>query len=192
MRLFVAVEVGERERTVLASVAEACRERIEELEPGARVSWVPRNRLHVTVRFIGQTGETQAAGVTSALAPSLSTPRFDIDFDGVGVFPPAGRLRVLWVGMGRGVESLVAVEREVGRRLIVCGLLPGTGAYHPHVTLARIRDPARLRGPALLRDLSGPERLQMSVDAITLFESRTSPQGASYRPLLRTTLARRA
>ena len=127
MRLFVAVEVGERERTVLASVAEACRERIEELEPGARVSWVPRNRLHVTVRFIGQTGETQAAGVTSALAPSLSTPRFDIDFDGVGVFPPAGRLRVLWVGMGRGVESLVAVEREVGRRLIVCGLLPGTG-----------------------------------------------------------------
>lgn len=192
MRLFVAVELGERERTALASAAEACRERIGELQSSARVSWVPRERLHITVRFIGRTDEATAAAVTRALSPALLTQRFEIDFDGIGVFPPTGRLRVLWVGVGHGAERLVAVEHEVGRRLSLCGLLPDTSAYHPHVTLGRIREPAGLRGPALLRGLPGPERLRMSVDAITLFESRTSPQGASYRPLLRTTLARRA
>jgi len=190
VRLFVGVEIADNECAALARIAEACRARVKRLEPRARVSWVPRDRLHVTVRFIGQVEEPTAVAVMGALEPSLSTPRFDVEFNGLGVFPVAGRLRVLCVGFGRAVESLVAVEQEVGRRLEACGLRPETRAYHPHVTLARIKDPVRLRGSALLDDLGGPDHLRISVDAITLFESRTSPQGVSYRPLLRTALAR--
>ncbi len=61
-------------------------------------------------------------------------------------------------------------------------------AYDPHLTLARVRDATGLEVPALLEGLAETEIGRMEVEAITLFESRLSPQGPTHTALQRTPL----
>jgi 2'-5' RNA ligase len=68
---------------------------------------------------------------------------------------------------------------------------PEDRPYRPHVTLARVKEPAGLRTAPLLEGVREHEFGVRRVDAITLFESRLSPRGPTYMPLHRTPLAGR-
>ena len=60
--------------------------------------------------------------------------------------------------------------------------------YSPHLTLARVREAAGLRSASLLDGLEDRSLGTTRIDAITLFQSRLSPKGPTYVPLLRTSL----
>jgi 2'-5' RNA ligase len=155
----------------------------------ARLTWGAAERLHLTVRFIGEVDETQAAAIAAALEAPLVVSCFELGVEGAGAFPTRGTPRVLWVGISRGLEEMKALEAEVSVRLATCGLAPEDRGYHPHLTLARVREGSRL-SPARLFDGIGDSRFGvMRVDAITLFHSRLSPKGPTYVPVQRTRLA---
>lgn len=142
----------------------------------------------MTVRFIGGVDENRAQGIAAALQPELRVTPFDVTIEGVGSFPDRGAPRVFWAGIAAGVESLAALEQEVTARLEACGVAREERPSHPHVTLARVRDAAGLRAGPLLDGLRGQRFGTSHVDAITLFQSRPSPQGHVYVPLQRTAL----
>lgn len=187
MRLFVAVEI---EPAVVQEVA-ACGEELRRRSaraPRARMTWVPADRLHVTVRFIGEVDEARAQATTAALEPRLPFTPFELTIEGVGTFPERGAPRVLWAGVGRGAEALAAVETEVSARLQRCGVPREPRPYHPHITLARVRDPGGLQPAPWLEGVTGRRFGVSPVNAITLFESRPSSQGHVYVPVQRTPL----
>ncbi|OFW16986.1 MAG: 2'-5' RNA ligase [Acidobacteria bacterium RIFCSPLOWO2_12_FULL_67_14] len=188
MRLFVAVELEPRVAAQIAECSRELRRRAEAMAPRARVSWVPPERLHVTVRFIGQADETRVTAIGSALEPALTTRRFDIVAAGMGAFPERGRPRVLWAGVTGGQDALGNLAREVSGRLESCGVARDERPFRPHVTLARIRDPGGLRSGPLLAGLVDQVFGSSPVDAITLFESRPSSSGHVDVPLRRTRL----
>ena len=68
---------------------------------------------------------------------------------------------------------------------------PDQRPFNPHLTLARVRDAAGLRSSALVGPLDDLALGTTPVDAITLFESRLSPKGATHVPLQRSALRRR-
>jgi 2'-5' RNA ligase len=160
------------------------------LAPRARVTWVAPERLHVTVRFIGEVDEQQIASISAALAPRLDVAPFTLGVQGVGVYPPRGAPRVVWAGIGQGVEELSMLEAKTSGRLAECGLPREDRPFRPHLTLARVKDPAGLRSTALLEGLTECSFGQWNVDAITLFESRTSAHGPVYVPLQQTLFRR--
>jgi len=190
MRLFVAVEMNE-------SVAEAARDTIDDLRaratrlaPRARVTWSAPDRIHITVKFIGEADETSTQAIRSALGPTIDAPVFDLAVEGVGAFPPKGPPRVFWAGLTDGRDGLLEVERVVSERLK--SLVPAEDRpYAPHLTLARVKEPAGLSRGALLEGLTSRQFGRVHVDAITLFESRLSPKGATHVPLQRSALRRR-
>ena len=190
MRLFVAVEIGE---TLAARAAELSRElqrRAADAAPRARVTWVPPDRLHLTVRFIGEMDDARAAAVGEALEPTLNVAPFDLTLAGAGAFPKSGSPRVLWAGVASGREALVAAEREISARLARLGVPEEERPYSPHLTLARVREPAGLRSARLLDGLTDQSLGTVHVDAITLFHSKLSPKGPTYTPLLRIPMGR--
>ena len=91
-------------------------------------------------------------------------------------------------GIAGGVEPLANVEQEITGRLHECGVPREERPYHPHVTLARIRDAAGLRAGTLLDGMTDRNFGRSHVDAITLFQSRPSPKGPVYMALQRTAL----
>jgi len=189
MRLFVAVEMNAAIERAAGAVIDDLRRRVARLAPRARISWAPAERMHITVRFIGEAGESQTQEIGSALAETIDVPPFDLTVEGIGVFPPKGPPRVFWAGLTGGREALLEVEKAVSRRLDRL-VLREERPNSPHLTLARIKDPAGLSRAALFEGLTTRVFGTVHVDTITLFESRLSSAGATHVALQRTALRR--
>jgi 2'-5' RNA ligase len=190
VRLFIALDVGAAIQRAAAGVSDELKLRAARLAPRARVSWVKPERMHVTVRFIGEVDDPQSAAIRSALEPALSAGRFDLTIRGVGSFPPDRPPRVLWAGIAEGLEALRVVEREVGARLEGLRILLRSAAdYNPHLTLARVKHSAGLRAETLFAGLENVVLGTAAIEAVTLFESRLSSTAPIYvargRTLLR-------
>ena len=189
MRLFVAVEIAPAVAEAAAALIERLRERAIRLAPRSRITWVTADRLHVTVRFIGNVDADRADAVRQVLAPPLGQAPFDLTLAGVGAFPPKGPPRVLSSGVSDGREPLLATEQRVSERLARAGIAAEPRPFIPHLTLARVREAAGLRSAALLEATGEATLGTTTVQAITLFESRLSPKGPTYVALQRTSLA---
>jgi RNA 2',3'-cyclic 3'-phosphodiesterase len=187
VRLFVAVDFDESLRRAAARVARGVRERLEQADTYG-VSWVAPDNFHLTLRFLGEVGEDVGARVQEVLAMPIAVPAFEVELRGVGMFPPAGSARVIWLGVTRGGEELVRLHAEVERRIEPLQFPREERPYRAHLTIARFRvpAPARVRQviPAAQPDAIG----HCLVRHLTLYRSQLSPKGATYTPLVRTPL----
>jgi 2'-5' RNA ligase len=186
MRLFVAVDIDDAVRRRLAAVISSCAVR-----PAFRrldIAWVPADRLHITIQFIGYVSDAVAGQIRERLLPPYPMPPFSLHLDGLGAFPPGGRVRVIWIGLRRGADELCRLHEETLRRLEGVPFRRETRTFSPHLTIARLRAP----GPASLREhLAGAAAGatgRCTIDAVTLYESRLSPRGAAYIPVQRAPL----
>ncbi len=129
LRLFVGIEFPPELKLRLSLLCSGI--------AGAR--WLDPGNFHLTVRFIGEVAEDVAADVDEALA-RVKAPRFPLRLAGAGVFG-GNRPNALWVGVERD-PALVALRDKIELALIRAGLAPDQRKFAPHVTLARLRDPA--------------------------------------------------
>jgi 2'-5' RNA ligase len=149
--------------------------------PGA--SWVPPERLHVTVAFLGDVTDQVAGRVGAALADAVArVAPFEARVRGGGAFPRPARPRVLWAGVeGDGLPALARVVRRAVRG---AGAPVERAAFVPHVTVARVRAPAALDGPAAVAALDRVAGEPWTVREVVLMRSVLGPRPA-YEPLAR-------
>ena len=186
MRLFVAAEIGEALAAGAAALSQELQSRAANAAPRAKVTWIPADRLHLTIRFIGEVDDARAAAIRAALELPIEVEPFELTLAGTGAFPKSGPPRVLWAGIETGRAELIEAERDVTSRLAPAGIAGEDRPYNPHLTLARVRDAAGLRSTVLFEGLEDRRIGTTRVDAITLFQSTLSPKGPLYVPLLRT------
>ena len=187
MRLFLACETGAAVGEAAAALIEELRARVARAAPHARLTWVPKERLHFTVRFIGSVDASAVPAIRDALALPLRHAPFDAAVQGLGVFPDRRPPRVIWAGLRSGTAEMVALARAVNQRIdrVVGG---DSEALRPHLTLARVKEPHGLRPAALLAGLETVALGVTRVDAVTLFESRQEGGSLQYVPLTKTAL----
>lgn len=193
MRLFVAVGLDDARRRAVGGLAADLARRLASRGVGRSARWVEPANLHLTVRFIGEVGDEQAARIQEAVRRRFATPAFDLGLGGLGVFPPVGPPRVLWVGVTEGEDSLAALHEEVEARLEALGEPRETRPFSAHLTLARFKEPDRRLGEvvrAILRDIPA-EVGACRIDRVTLYESRLAPTGPTYTPLVYAALIER-
>lgn len=175
MRLFIALPVPD------AVARDAARILPEDL-PGARR--VGPELLHLTLVFLGATPADRLEEVAAATAAAAAGhARFEIELSRLGRFPPGGRPRVLWLGLARGSDEVVAlaasVRAELARRQLRFDPKPAS----PHLTLARVRDgasaaEARAIAAAVAELPASP--LHFWTDAVHVVESVLSRAGPRY------------
>ena len=187
MRLFAACDVGPAVGDAAVALIRELQARVARLAPQAHLTWVPKERLHFTVRFIGHVDAARAAEIQQVLAPPLRQAAFDATVQGAGVFPDRRPPRVVWAGLAAGRNELMALAREVNARLDpLVGADPE--ALRPHLTLARVKEAGGLRAQPLLAGLEDVSLGTFRVASVTLFESRPSRDGVQYLPLVRASL----
>lgn len=171
-RLFIAVDLPDSVKDLLTDV----RANI------AAASWARRNSYHITLRFLGDdVPAAQIAPIVAALQPIRFEP-FEIHVQSVGRFPPDRKraARVLWAGIA-APGAMSDLYTQIEQALVTVGFAPEGRAFHPHVTLARLR--ASRPDRAVDDFLEQHETLAsqpLIVDRFVLYESRLSPQGADY------------
>jgi 2'-5' RNA ligase len=143
--------------------------------PGAR--WVDAGNLHLTLRFIGEVGEGTAADIDDALARLKAKP-FSLQLAGIGVFG-GDKPRTLWVGVERQPE-LAALHDKIEHALVRAGLPPEPRKFAPHVTLARLNNPALDRLGLFLQREARFRAPPLAVDAFSLIASFQTKSGSVY------------
>ena len=140
--------------------------------------------MHVTLAFLGRTPDERLADVGDAAdTAAAGVTAFDIELDRAGRFPPTGRPRVVWLGMGAGAPAVLTlgdrVRAELARREIAFDDKP----LRAHITLGRVREDAALadaRAIAAATEAMRVPHLRYRVDAVVVFESKLSPRGPTY------------
>ena len=182
MRLFVAVDLDEASRAAAAGIARTLATRLPRSDTPSPVRWVPPEQLHLTLRFLGDLEEGQAASVRHVLGRPWETVAFTSSLTAADLFPLSGAPRVIWLSVDEGQAHMVALKREVDRRLALVGFEPETKPFRAHLTLGRVKRRASISSRALRAVLSGceAETARWAVTRVTLYESRMSFRGATY------------
>jgi len=169
IRLFVALELPADVRQELVALGGGV--------PGAR--WISPENMHLTLRFIGEVNEGQAADIDDALT-AVRARAFDLRLAGVNAFGKGRSLHSLWVGVAEP-GPVAALHEKIDRVLQEAGVAPDKRKFHPHVTLARLRDAPTDRVEAFMRRHALFSAGPLAIDRFVLFSSHLSRNGSIYR-----------
>ncbi len=187
IRSFVALDIPVKTQEALAALT-------HELQRAqAPVSWVKADRIHVTLKFLGNVTAGQIEAIQEALAPAAAAcSPFHLQPFGCGAFPTIKQMRVVWVGLRGDEKALFSLQKSVETGLAPLGFEPEDRAFRAHLTLGRVkgRQHQRALQEALL-SLQGFEAEAFDVTELVLYKSDLMPQGARYTPLFRAALSGR-
>jgi RNA 2',3'-cyclic 3'-phosphodiesterase len=169
MRLFVGIPL------TAEMVEELSRISIGLRGHGDRLRWTAPESWHVTLQFLGSVDEQRYACVVARLREVRSAP-VPVRLEDLGCFERAG---VFFAGVGLTPE-LVSLQQRVTAATKLCGFVPESRPYHPHITLARSKD-----GAKGLRELKAklrrrPGRTGFVAEAFVLYESVPGATGSRY------------
>jgi 2'-5' RNA ligase len=189
IRAFLAVNLPIRQIDEVRQIQGQLRERA--MEAGMKVAWVPSPNMHVTLKFLADIPEELVSAIRDLLGPVLEARRaVQLEVGGLGVFPGAGKPRVLWVGVESEGDALGELAGEIDDQLETLGFEKETREFHAHLTLGRVKH-ARGGLGELYTGLEQTAFGGCSVHEVVLYQSVLQRTGAEYKPLARFPLAAR-
>ncbi|HPO13297.1 MAG TPA: RNA 2',3'-cyclic phosphodiesterase [Candidatus Hydrogenedentes bacterium] len=179
MRAFIAIELPEAIKDSLMSIRERLR------HSGAKASWVHPENMHLTLRFLGEADQDAVNKISSLLEEAYhACGPLTLAVQGLGGFPNRRKPSVVWAGMEVRSGDLSAIQAHAEHAAQTAGLPPEEKAFHPHITLARIRDHQALgRLPETLEAAQTYYGGEFTASVVSLFSSELRPGGPVYRRL---------
>ncbi len=175
MRCFVAIDVSEKVRFSICGAIEQMRG----LSKGVR--WVPPDHIHLTLKFLGETGDALLLKIQERL--SLLCGRhapFALTVRGSGGFPNLRRPNVLWVGIDES-GPLSLLNRDIEQAMAELGFEREEKRFSPHLTVGRVKRADGLE--AVIREwITFKDAVfgTISVGESLLMKSTLKPGGAEY------------
>jgi len=189
IRVFIAIELGDEMQRALAEAQAILRQSL----PFSTIRWTQAEGIHLTLKFLGDVAPSRLGAIKTALATIGSKHTlFNLTATGLGVFPNPARPAVLWVGLEGQVTQLVRLRDDVEQVIAPLGFPTEQRAFHPHLTLARIKEPSQAE-VTRLQDLIRRDPLglvgELGVAELSIMQSELAPGGARYTRLARVDLA---
>ncbi|MGB7924306.1 MAG: RNA 2',3'-cyclic phosphodiesterase [Pyrinomonadaceae bacterium] len=179
-RIFCAVELPPDVRARAAEHIAALRD----AAPRVRASWERVEKLHLTLKFLGEVEQGRVEALTQAAARATTGAQgFDISIEGAGAFPTRGLPRVLWLGVVDPLGGLARLQSRLEDECAVEGFAREERPFHPHLTIARLRTPEGARRLAELHRQAGFEAARFAAVELTLVRSELGPGGSRYSPI---------
>jgi len=178
MRLFAGIPLAAEVIEELSAISLRLQTSGDGLRWSAPESW------HITLQFLGNTGQPQCECIVARLR-ELRSPPLPIQLEDLGFFDRAG---VFFAGVALTAELRLLQER-VTAATGLCGFVPETRPYHPHITLARTKSKGRGLEGLKSRIRRHPGFTGFVAAGFVLYDSVTRPTGAHYEIRERFSLA---
>ncbi len=180
LRLFVAVDADK----IIRSKADAARKALDGSLSSVR--WVGTEKIHLTLRFLGDVGAERVDWLASALRSGLEGSRsFQAETSSFGTFPDSRKARVIWLGIKESEECL-ALQKKTNAALLEVGILAERRSFRPHFTIARLKRPCSVPLDKVEHLTRTAHRL--TIDSVMLYSSTLRPEGPVYERLARISL----
>ena len=179
-RIFVAIEISDEARLKAAAYIKNLRTQFSEV----RASWDKPEKLHLTMKFLGEISEAQLGNLIDACEKTVAEiSPFKLGIGGTGVFPSARQARVLWLGVKdeRGkLRRLNDVLESEGEKQ---GFQKEKRSFKAHLTVARLKEKSNELAEAHLNGEFEP--VEFEVSGIVVFQSELKPTGSIYSVISR-------
>jgi 2'-5' RNA ligase len=175
-RVFIAVDIGETVRRALAGIQAELRKTHPDIK------WVAPDNIHLTLAFLGDIFPQQVGPLAARLdAAAGGLPPFSCEVQGLGTFGPPHSPRVIWAGITQGADAVIGLQKVIAQAVRDFGLKPEDRAFHPHLTLARIKFSRSARHlEERLAKLPSPSLGAFHVNTVQLMRSVLLPAGPAY------------
>ena len=184
IRAFIAVLLPDEVKQSLSALQ-------DRLRSGSSVSakWVDPGNIHLTLKFLGNISPGLVGRITSATETAAREIKpLNIQVKGLGAFPNANRVNIVWVGLVGDIERLALLQKRIDAQLSPLGFKSENRPFTPHLTIARIRDHAsseeRRQLGRLIAETAFDTLLPVDITSVYLMKSQLTREGPIYSSIL--------
>jgi 2'-5' RNA ligase len=180
-RVFCAIDLPDnvRERS-MRHIA-----RLRDASPQTQASW-SRDQIHLTLKFLGEIAKSRVEILSQAASRSVEgLSSFEVFVEETGAFPKHGPPRVLWIGVTDAGGKLAEIHARLEEECTHAGFAKEERPFHPHLTLARLRNPQGARTLASAHKELGFERVAVTVSELLVMRSELSNEGSKHTVISR-------
>ena len=174
MRCFISLRISEDVSKYLFNLQRTLRK-----ELNAKIRWVPKSQLHITLKFLGSINNDKLKGTKERLE-LVKYNLFSLNLDKIGIFPSFNDPKILWVGIN-DKKHVLNLQKRIDEALL--DIFPQEQRFNAHITFGRIK---------LIKDrkrfsdaLNGVKiyNKTFEVNEFALIESMLKKDGPVYRTL---------
>ncbi|HEY2973550.1 MAG TPA: RNA 2',3'-cyclic phosphodiesterase [Pyrinomonadaceae bacterium] len=176
-RVFCAIEIPETVRArVLRHIA-----RLKEAVPDVKATWSQDANLHLTLKFLGEIPQSSVSDISTAASRAVvGLAPFSIRLEQTGAFPQQDQPRVLWIGVNDFSGKLNELQARLEDESASAGLVRDSRPFHPHLTVARLRQARHARTLAAVHRELEFEPADIAVAELLVIRSELSSEGSKY------------
>jgi len=145
--------------------------------PDCRLKPVDKDKLHITLKFMGDIEESDIHNIVNVLSTITFEP-FEVELRGTGVFPHIKYPKVLWIGIEDKANKLNELANRIGSSLHDLAQ-DKANEFSPHVTISRIKENCDKIRP-FLEKYDGVSFGKFKISNFQLIRSRLTKQGPIY------------
>jgi RNA 2',3'-cyclic 3'-phosphodiesterase len=175
IRCFIAINLSEEIRSSIDNLIAELR------KTGTDVAWVRPEKIHLTLKFLGNTDDSLIPKIKECLSKKLSHYNaFYIKIVGVGCFPSSKRPRVLWIGMENS-DFLKGIQKDIDAEVAGFGFALEDRPFSPHLTIGRVRSQKGIADMLMrFEAFRTADFGSIGVKSIHIMKSELKPAGAEY------------
>jgi len=143
------------------------------------VRWERPEKIHITLRFLGDLEEDTVAGINDNLSKFIEQREIESELSGLGGFPDLRFPRILFIGLEENIE-IENLKINVDKCLNSMGFPPEEREFIPHLTIGRVKQ--RIRLPRDIPPIKSPGFI---IRNVTVFRSVLKRSGSKHIPLKR-------
>jgi 2'-5' RNA ligase len=176
IRLFIAAIIP---HSILSDII-AVRDAVFTQE--AKIKWEPLDKLHLTIKFLGDTEESLLPNLYETISETAGKfAPIETAFTRFGLFYRNHKPAILWAGL-EATEDLRRLKTETEKEFARFGFEEEKRKFKPHITFARLKG---YENGNKIKELCERElpHTRFFIEKIVLFKSQLRPSGSVYTAL---------
>lgn len=156
--------------------------------PENEIRWVPYNKIHITLAFLGDKPQSDINSVISAIKQTAQIcPPCSAVINKLGAFPSFEKLRILWIGV-RPDRSMIDLSQILFKNLNHTNIIYDKKPFVPHLTIGRFSDRMNPETKKIISEQLKSLNLDFNVEekfsSIFLFQSIMQSNSYYYKKIL--------
>jgi RNA 2',3'-cyclic 3'-phosphodiesterase len=174
LRTFIALPTSSEAQGTIARIQASLK------ESQAGVKWESQDKFHITMVFLGNVEQSKLELLSTALARSVQQFQpFTISYASLGAFPNIHTPRIIWIGI-RNNPVVLDLQATVQRICEEFSFPKEDRAFHPHITLGRVKESRNLsRLTEAIKTITF-EPIETRCSNLLLMKSELHPSGSLY------------
>jgi RNA 2',3'-cyclic 3'-phosphodiesterase len=167
MRVFISVDLPKEGRDELYRIQKLINPSL------AKIKWVPKKNIHLTLKFIG---EVESIDEIHERLSKIKFNPFQVNLGEFGFFPNKENMKVFWVDIHPHKE-IIALQHKVDEELLS---FSNRQDFSPHLTLGRIKTIKKEKEFLELTNSIKVKPIEFNVDEFKLMQSKLSKDGSKF------------